>query len=183
MLDGQVSWPRTINALIDERDDITAGGYRRVVRTLKGMREELWKIQGDEVQSFLIESLVYAAGPAAVRRGKLRTRCVNALRAVTPVLTDEAAGRTRRTPRDAHFSSPSRWEATRRRSTVRKTSWRPLSTSCGSCQATARRRYKPERWPTGSTDVLRLSCARNVASGSLPATWWPARRRSANHSR
>jgi hypothetical protein len=106
MLDGQVSWPRTINALIEERDDTTAGGYRRVVRTLKGMREELWTIQGDEAQSFLIESLVYAAGPAAVRRGKLGTRCVNALRAVTPVLTDEAAGRTLKDPAGRTFIFP-----------------------------------------------------------------------------
>jgi hypothetical protein len=59
------------------------------------MRDELWVIHDDELQSFLIESLVYAGGPAAVSTGSLRERCVAALTSIKPAVgVDASSGPT-----------------------------------------------------------------------------------------
>jgi len=65
-------------ALIADRDDATRGGYRR---------DELWDNYGDELQSFLIESLVYARDPlppaaAGFGRGAWRL-CVRSIHSST----------------------------------------------------------------------------------------------------
>jgi hypothetical protein len=75
-----ISWPRTISALIAERDRVAGGHFRPTVRALKGMRDDLWGGE-DDAPSFALESLAYVAWPKARSKRKTRTRCVAILEA------------------------------------------------------------------------------------------------------
>ena len=59
----EVSWPRKRTALIEERDAVTDGAFRPVVRALKGARDELWEGE-DRAQGFVVETLALLAAPA-----------------------------------------------------------------------------------------------------------------------
>lgn len=88
----EVSWPHKRTALIEERDAVTDGAFRPVVRALKGARDELWEGE-DRAQGFVVETLALLAPPQAVVGGKLRERCRRVLQAVRSDILDEGRAR------------------------------------------------------------------------------------------
>jgi hypothetical protein len=93
MVGPTVSWPSTISALIEDRDAEADGGFRPVVRALKGIRDERLGARDDKVAGFVVESLAYAAGADAVRAGTVRERCRAVLEAVIVDVLDETRAR------------------------------------------------------------------------------------------
>lgn len=88
-----VSWPQVIHTLIERRDCETHGQFRPLIRTLKGLRDEL--SSGEErVAGFVVESLAFAARLDAVAAPTIRERCRAVLASVRDQLLNDAAARS-----------------------------------------------------------------------------------------